>query len=51
VDVSPGHLEEVQRERFAARMTEFKDIFEKPCVDTFATIFEVKRKILNKKAK
>lgn len=51
VDVGPAQLDSIKCERFATKMSEFKEVFEKPCVDAFSAIFELKRKVVNKKAK
>lgn len=51
VDVGPAEVDNIKRDRFASKMAEFKEVFEKPCVDSFSAILELKRKIGNKKAK
>lgn len=51
VDIGPTALDGIKRDRFATKMAEFKEVFEKPCVDSFNAIFHLKRRLGNKKAK
>jgi len=51
VDVGLGELHSIKQKRFAAKLGEFKQMFEQPVLDTYNAIYNLKRTLANRQAR